>query len=159
MKSRNSEPLSSDQLYQYSLRLLAGRDYTVARIRGKLAAREPDCDVESVISRLQSEGWLNDKRYAVRFAESAIASGLYYGVRLRVEMRRRGFSADVITETLAPLLAENDEISEVRSAAERRNPGFSYSEASDRDKRRLIAFLQRRGYRLSAIMRALRTVE
>lgn len=159
MKSRNSEPLSPDQLYQYSMQLLTGRDYTVSRIKSKLAARGADGDVEVVISRLQCDGWLEDRRYAIRFAESAIASGRYYGARLRVEMRRRGFSADVITETLAPLLAENDEISEAKAAAERRCPGFSYSEASDRDKRRLVGFLQRRGYGLSAIMRALRTPE
>ncbi len=116
-------------------------------------------DLESAVHRLQSEGWLDDTRYAGRFAESALSSGRYYGARLRLEMRRRGFSADVVNEALAPLLAESDEISEVRSAAERRYPGFSYSAASDRDKRRVVSFLQRRGFGFSAIMRALRTEE
>ncbi len=160
LKSRNTEPLTPDQAYQYVLRLLTGRDYTAARIRQKLAAREiPEQDAEEVIVRLQCDGWLDDRRYAGRFAESALSSGRFYGVRLRMEMRRRGFSADVVSETLAPLLAESDEISEVKSAVERRYPGFSYSAASDRDKRRLIGFLQRRGYGLSAIMRALRLEE
>ena len=114
-------------------------------------------DIEAVITRLQREGWLDDVRYAERFAESALSSGRYYGARLRMEMRRRGFTADVIDATLVPLLAESDEISEARSAAERRYPGFSYSAASDRDKRRLVSFLQRRGFGFSAIMRALRS--
>ena len=160
LKSRNTEPLSLDRAYQYALRLLTGRDYSVARIRQKLAAREVvEQDLEAVILRLQCEGWLDDTRYAERFAEAALSSGRYYGVRLRLEMRRRGFTADVVNETLAPLLAESDEISEVRSAAERRYPGFSYSEASDRDKRRVVGFLQRRGFGFSAIMRALRAEE
>jgi regulatory protein len=160
LKSRNTEPLSLDRAYQYALRLLTGRDYSVARIRQKLAARDvAEQDIEAVILRLQSEGWLDDTRYAERFAESAFSSGRYYGVRLRLEMRRRGFTADVVNETLAPLLAESDEISEVRSAAERRYPGFSYSAASDRDKRRVVGFLQRRGFGFSAIMRALRAEE
>ncbi len=157
---KNTEPLSSDQLYQYALRLLTGRDYSVARIRRKLATREvAEDDTEAVILRLQREGWLDDRRYAERFAESALSSGRFYGARLRMEMRRRGFTADVVSETLAPLLAESDEISEVRSAAERRYPGFSYSAASDRDKRRVVGFLQRRGFGFSAIMRALRAEE
>ncbi|GAC1451480.1 MAG: regulatory protein RecX [Desulfuromonadaceae bacterium] len=152
--------MSSDQAYQYALRLLTGRDYTVARISRKLAAREvAEQDLEAVILCLQREGWLDDRRYAERFAESALSSGRYYGVRLRLEMRRRGFTPDVVNETLESLLAESDEISEVRSAAERRYPGFSYSAASDRDKRRLVGFLQRRGFGFSAIMRALRTEE
>jgi regulatory protein len=160
LKSKNTEPLSPDKVYQYTLRLLTGRDYSVLKIRQKLAQREiAEYDVDAVITRLQREGWLDDSRYAARFAEAAISSGRYYGVRLRMEMRRRGFSDDIVNETLAPLLAESDEISEVRSAAERRYPGFWYSAASDRDKRRVIGFLQRRGFRFSAIMQALREEE
>lgn len=160
MKSKNTEPLTPDQVYQYALRLLTGRDYSAARISQKLSAREVSWqDVDTVISRLQREGWLNDQRYAERFADSALSSGRFYGTRLRMEMRRRGFTAEVVNEALAPLLAERDEISEVRSAAERRSPGFSYSVASDQDKRRLIGFLQRRGFGFSAIMTALRTDE
>ncbi len=157
MKSRNTEPLSSGQAYQYALRLLTGRDYSVTGIRRKLAGRDvSEDDLDTVIHRLQSEGWLDDRRYAERFAAGALTSGRYYGVRLRSEMRRRGFTPEVVTETLASLLAEIDEISEVRSAAERRYPGFSFSEATDRDKRRIVGFLQRRGFGISAIMRALR---
>lgn len=157
---KDTEPLAPDKLYQYALRLLTGRDYAVARIRQKLAARAAaEQDVDAVIATLQREGWLDDARYAARFAEAAITSGRYYGVRLRMEMRRRGFTADVVNETVAPLLDESDEISEVRSAAERRYPGFCYSDASDRDKRRLVGFLQRRGFRFSAIMQALRAEE
>ncbi len=160
MKSRNTEPLTAERAYQYALRLLTGRDYTAARLKQKLVVREVSGqDCEDVILRLQREGWLDDVRYAGRFAESALSSGRYYGVRLRLEMRRRGFDSNVVDEALAPLLAESDEISEVRSAAERRYPGFSYSAATDRDKRRLVGFLQRRGFGFSAIMRALRTDE
>ena len=160
MISKNTEALKPEQIYSYTLRLLTGRDYSAARIRQKLATREvAEQDLDAVILRLQREGWLDDVRYAGRFAESALSSGRYYGARLRMEMRRRGFTADVIDETLVPLLAESDETSEARSAAERRYPGFSYSAASDRDKRRVISFLQRRGFGFSAIMRALRTDE
>jgi regulatory protein len=158
--SKNTELLSPDKLYQYALRLLTGRDYSVFKIRQKLAVRAVDeQDVDALLLRLQSEGWLDDERYAARFAESAISSGRYYGVRLRLEMRRRGFSADLVNETVSPLFAESDEISEVRSAAERRYPGFSYSAANDRDKRRVVGFLQRRGFRFSVIIQALKADE
>lgn len=157
---KSTEPLPPDKIYPYAVRLLTGRDYTVAGIRKKLAVRQvSEQDIDTTVHRLQREGWLDDGRFAVRFAESALSSGRYYGTRLRLEMRRRGFSTDVVNETLAPLLAEGDELSEVRSAAERRSPGFSYSAASDRDRRRMLGFLQRRGFGFSAIMRALRAEE
>ena len=157
---KDKEPLPHEKIYPYALRLLTGRDYTVAKLRQKISARGvAERDLEEVIVRLQREGWLDDKRYAERFAESALSSGRFYGARLRMEMRRKGFAADVVAEALAPLLAESDEISEARSAAERRYPGFSYSEASDRDRCRVVGFLQRRGYGFSAIMTALRTEE
>jgi len=157
---KDSDSLTADKAYQYALRLLTGRDYSVAGIRRKLAARDvAEDNLEAAILRLQSEGWLDDRRYAERFAESALSSGHYYGIRLRLEMRRRGFTPDVVDEVLAPLLAESDEISEVRTSIERRYPDFSYSAASDRDKRRVVGFLQRRGFRFSAIMRALRAEE
>ena len=157
---KNTEPLTPDKAYPYALRLLTGRDYTVTGIRKKMALRQiAEQDLDATIFRLQHEGWLDDHRFAARFAESALSSGRYYGTRLRLEMRRRGFSAEVVNETLAPLLSESDELSEVRAAAERRSPGFSYSAASDRDRRRMVGFLQRRGFGFSAIMRALRTEE
>ena len=160
LKSRNTEPLTPERAYQYALRLLTGRDYSVARISQKLALREvAGDDVEATILRLQHEGWLDDKRYAARFAEAALLSGRYYGARLRIEMRRRGFAPDVINDAIAPLLTEYNEASEARLAAERRYPGFSYSAASDRDKRRVVGFLQRRGFGFSAIMEALRAEE
>jgi len=155
---KNTEPFTPEQAYQYALRLLTGRDYSVAKIRQKLALRNvAEQDVDELIYRLQCEGWLDDRRFAARFADTAISSGRYFGVRLRLEMRRRGFTADIVNEAVLPLLTESNELSEVRSAAARRSPGFSYSEASDRDKRRMIGFLQRRGFGFSAIMRALQT--
>ena len=160
MRSKNTEPLPFDRIYPYALRLLTGRDYTTARIRQKLVAREvAEQDLDVVIIRLQREGWLDDRRYAERFAASALASGRYYGVRLRMEMRRRGFTPDVVDETVTPLLAGNDEVSEARSVLERRYPAFSYSTASERDKRRVIGFLQRRGFGLSVILKASRGVD
>jgi regulatory protein len=160
LKSKNTEPPAAAQLYQYALRLLTGRDYSTAVIRGKLAQKAAtEQDLEAVILRLEHEGWLNDRRYAERFAAAALSSGKYFGVRLRMEMRRKGFPAEIISETLAPLLEEYDELAEIRSVAERRYPGFSYSGADDRDKRRVTGFLRRRGFGFSTIMWALRSEE
>ena len=160
MKSRNSEPSSPERAYLYALRLLNARDYAVARLREKLLVRGfDDRDVEAALERMESEGWVNDRRYAERFAEAALASGRYYGPRLRQEMRRRGLAPEQLSEVLGRVLGERDETEEVRAIIERRFSGFSFSSASDREKRRTVGFLQRRGFSLSSIMRALRAAE
>jgi regulatory protein len=154
---KSSEPSTPERAYQYALRLLTARDYTEARLREKLCGRDfEDADVEAALGRMVTESWLDDRRYAERFAEGALASGRYYGPRLRMEMRRRGVPPEMVSEVLGRVLAERDEVEEVSTVIERRYSGFSFSTASDREKRRVVGYLQRRGYSLSAIMRALR---
>jgi regulatory protein len=118
-----------------------------------------EADAEVALGRLVSEGWVDDRRFAERFAESAIASSRYYGHRLRQEMRRRGLPPELVTEVLGRVLEDHDEAGEVCAIVDRRFSGFLFSIASDKEKRRTVGFLQRRGFSLSAIMRALRTTE
>ncbi len=157
LKSKNTELLTSGQVYQYALRLLTGRDYSVAGIRRKLAAREVATqDLDDAILRLQREGLLDDARYAERFAESALSSGRFYGARLRLEMRRRGFDAALVSTVLETIIFPSDEVADIAALVERRFHQFSFTSAAERDRRRVISFLLRRGFGISAVMRALR---
>ena len=157
---KNSDPSAPEKGYQYALRLLNARDYTEARLREKLHERGfEEADAETVLGRMVSEGWVNDRRFAERFVEAALASGRYYGPRLRQEMRRRGVPPELVSEVLGRVLVEHDEAEDVRAMVNRRFCGFSFATASDKEKRRTIGYLQRRGFSLSAIFRALRATE
>ena len=157
---KNSDPSSPDRAYQYSLRLLTARDYTEARLREKLRGKAfEEAAIETALQRLTSEGWVDDCRFAERFAESALASGRYYGTRLRQEMRRRGVPTEMIAGVLGRVMEEHDECEDMRAVFERRFSGFSFSTASDSEKRRALGFLQRRGFGFSAIMQILRSAE
>jgi regulatory protein len=157
---KNSDPSTPERAYQYALRLLTARDYTEARLREKLRGREfEEAHVEAALGRMVAEGWVDDRRFAERFVESALAAGRYYGPRLRQEMRRRGLLPDLVSEVLGRVLAERDEAEEVRAIVERRFSGFSFAAASDKEKRRAVGFLQRRGFGFTAIMSALRAKE
>lgn len=156
MKLRDTEPPTVEQAYQYALRLLGARDYTSLKLRQKLFARSIiESDVEVVIKRLNTEGWLNDNRFAERFTESVLLSGRFFGQRLQMELRRRGVSKELAAETAGRMQQEYDEIKEMRSVLERHYPGFSFDTATNREKRRVIAYLQRRGFSSSAIGEAL----
>jgi regulatory protein len=154
---KSSEPSSPERAFQDALALLAVRDYTTAKMKEKLATRGlNEAAVETAVVRLVSEGWLSDRRFAERFAETAVAGCRYFGPRLRLEMRRRGVPAELIDEVLGRLRLERNEQGDLRSVMERRYPGFSFVTATDREKRRVIAFLQRRGFGLGTIMKALK---
>ncbi|MSN26611.1 MAG: regulatory protein RecX [Geobacter sp.] len=160
MISKSTEPQTVESTYLYALRLLTGRDYTVVGMLRKFSARGvSESDAETVIARLQREGWLNDRRYAGRFAESALSNGRFFGPRLRQEMLRRGFDAGLVSDVLTGLTGDFDEGNEVRQVLERRYSGFCFSTATDRDKRKIIGYLQRRGFGLSAIMNALKAAK
>lgn len=160
LKSKSTEPKTAEQVYLYALRLLTARDYTAARLLAKLAVWSGELPLaEAVLSRLQDGGLVDDQRYAERFAESALASGRYVGSRLRIELRRRGVSAEVIEAALATVSAGFDEEAELRVALRKRYPGFVYAQSDDRQRRRVASFLQRRGYALALIMKVLRCPE
>ena len=157
MRLKSSEPSSPERAWQYALRLLAARDYTVARIKEKLRSRDfTDSDLNQAVERLEAEQWISDRRFAERFADSALASGRYVGPRLRMEMRRRGIPEELISDVIGRLSAEYNECTEVQAVLERRFPGFTFVTAGDKEKRRILGFLQRRGFGLSAIMRAIK---
>jgi regulatory protein len=158
LRSKSTEESSPERAWQYALRLLAARDYTVAGLSSKLVLKQfSKPDTEQAVSRLIKEGWLNDRRYAERFVESALASGRFYGQRLRLEMRRRGIPQELLDEVAGNALQDHDEEQDVRQALERRFPGFTYSASSDSEKRRVLGFLQRKGFGFSAVMRAMKS--
>lgn len=160
MISRSTKPQTAESVYPYALRLLAARDYSLARMRAKILAQGvAEDDAETVLDRLQREGWLNDRRYAERFAEIALTNGRFYGSRLKMEMRRRGLESELVDDVLSALQEEFDETSELEAMVRRHSPGFSFSSATDREKRRIIAYLQRRGFGLSTILKVLRSAE
>lgn len=157
-RSKRTEDASSEQLYAYGLRLLTGRDYAAGGLARKLSARSTDAAVVAgVIGRLTQEGWLDDRRFARNFAEQAQQTGRYVGIRLRQELRRRGVPVDLIQEVMENLPCEQGDEAQIRQLLMRKYPGIDLPPASDRERRRMISFLQRRGFGMAAVFRVVVT--
>jgi regulatory protein len=136
-----------------ALRLLARRDHSKAELQRKLIQRGFARPViESVISRLAEAGYLDDHRFARRWAESALESGRCVGSRLRLELRQRGVPTDIAEQTVSELASGFEEFPAARSLLERKFPGFDPAAADDREKRRIFGFLQRRGFPTATII-------
>lgn len=150
MRVQRSKSTASDgcrPAYPIALRLLTSRDYTVAAIVRKLLLRGCAAeDVQTTVSRLQQEGFLDDQRYAERFVASALNNGRYVGYRLKQELKRRGLAAELIERVLCDSRDEADEHELACRLVARRYASFIPATADDRERRRVAGFLQRRGF-------------
>jgi len=135
-----------------ALRFLARRDHSRAELRRKLVQKGFSHQMaESAIEYLADKGYLDDRRFAERWAASALESGRCYGPRLRSELRQRGVDPSVVSEVIAELTYGNDESKSLELLVSRKFPEFSPLTADEKSKRRLFAFLQRRGFPASSI--------
>jgi regulatory protein len=142
------------------LRVLTLRDHSEGELRRKLSGKgfeEPE--IEDGIRRVKELGYLDDLRFARSFASSALRNGRGVGPRLKLELARRGVAADIVGRVLGELAEEYSERELLAQMMERRYPGFDAATASDKEKRRIVGYLQRKGFSLSAIFRELKAHE
>jgi regulatory protein len=140
-----------------ALNLLSRRDHSEAELRKKLFPKGFSAEaLDEAMARLQSAGYLDDRRFARSFAESALRNGRGYGFRLRLELSRRGIADEIIEETLAALGDEYEEVTTLSELMARKFEGFDPHQADERQKRRVISYFQRRGFSLAAIVRVFR---
>jgi len=142
--------------FAYALGLLARRDRSMLEMERKLRDRSYPAGVcGEVIDCLTKSGYLDDRRFAERWAESAVRNGRGYGQRLRLELLRKGIDREIVTEVVAGVTAAYDELETLSGLVSGKFAGFDPETASDREKRRVVAYLQRRGFSMAAIFNLL----
>jgi regulatory protein len=147
-----SDGQSATETYQRALNLLARRDHSVAELGRKLIAKGfPPARVEEALETLVRQGYLDDRRFAERWAESALASGRFVGSRLLLELLRRGIDRETAREAVAAVGADQSERQLLATLAAKRFATFDPAHASLRERRRVYAFLARRGFSPAAI--------
>lgn len=138
--------------FDCSLRVLSLRDHSEWELRRKLKEKgyeQPG--VEESVARLKELGYLDDARFARGFASSAIRNGRGYGARLKLELARRGVAAGIVSEVLAEVGEEFSESRLLALVIARRYAGFDPETATEKEKRKVVGYLQRKGFSLSAI--------
>ncbi len=133
-----------------ALHALATRGVSKVEIEARLVARElPEDVVSEQIRTLERQGLIDDAELASNLVDKyVVRQGL--GRRAAAEkMRQRGISQSVIAEALEGISSE-DESSRLREVAEDRARALG-SLSPEVAKRRLVAYLQRRGYSGSEI--------
>lgn len=96
-------------------------------------------------------GYLDDARFARQWAEAAVRNGKGYGTRLRLELQRRGITAEIIEQVLAEIATDHTEPAIVKALLARKFAGFAFHQATLREQRRVLHYLQRRGFSTAVI--------
>jgi regulatory protein len=145
--------LTPPSAYNYALNLLAARPYATSALRRKLIQKEYlAADADDAIRRLVDNGLLNDAKYAEQYARSKILNAGASKRRLRQDLFRKGIKGDVATDAIAAVL-EQEEIDP--AAVIERVARKKLAQLGDLEpivvRRRLFAFLARRGYDVEEI--------
>lgn len=117
---------------------------------------EPAAHVTAAIERLTTMGALDDARFARQFIRSKMAGAGLSRRRLQSELWRRGVAREVIDAAISEVLVEDDvdEDAQIAQVAERKRRTLRSLDPAVA-RRRLYAFLARRGYDASAIRRVI----
>lgn len=95
---------------QAALRYLARRDRTEAQMRIHLTRLgQSSAQIGSVIKRLVERGYLNDERYALRWASERLAHRPMGRERLEAELIGQGLERDLVERTLDQIYGERSE--------------------------------------------------
>jgi regulatory protein len=125
--------------------LLSYRPRTEKEVRDRLARAEYDEDIiEEVIAKLYELDFLNDKAFAERFVENRMAARPVGRRALTWELRKKGLDAETVADAAASVDDETEREGALAAARSRagRLAGLDRREA----RRKLTAFLQRRGF-------------
>jgi regulatory protein len=147
--------LTPPTAYNYALNLLAARPYASRALHRKLIQKKYlAADADDVIRRLLDNGLLNDERFAEQYARSKMLSTGASKRRVTQDLYRKGIKGDIATSAIANVI-DQDEIDP--AVVIERVATKKLAQLGDLEpvvlRRRLFAFLARRGYDLDEIKR------
>lgn len=102
--------LDEEALFQYALKRLAARACSTGELREKLRSRaEQAGDVETVIARLKSLGYLDDRGFAEGYAAARLEDRKLGPRRVARDLRARRVAPSLAESTVRRIYADVDE--------------------------------------------------
>ena len=146
--------------YDRALNLLAARARASADLHRLLVSKgEPKDRVDAAIGRLEHAGFLDDSSFARQFTRSKVLDGGFSRCRVQLELEKRGVARDVAIQAIDAVFVEDgvNEAASIERIARKKLRTLINQDAPTR-KRRLYAFLARRGYHADDIGRVMRNL-
>ncbi len=145
------------QVREQALRWLDRRAYARGELNRRLQQKQFPADaIARVLDRLESAGVLNDEQFAHEWIRERTRAGQMGGRRVRMELRQKGVSDEVI-EKVWSVDGDADEELSCEDLAKRKWRSYRNVE-HDVAKRRLAGFLTRRGFDVDDVIRVVARV-
>jgi regulatory protein len=136
-----------------ALRYLQGRPRTAREVARHLDDKGHDPEaVQAVLADLQTQGVVDDRRFAAWYVEARLGHRPTGRVRLVQEMTERGIERGIAEGATETQLDEDTEWRLARRAAARRHASLR-GLPPDKAKRRLASFLAGRGFPMEIVRR------
>ena len=135
-----------------ALRLLTDMDRTEEQLRTKLKQKGyPDEIVEQAIDYVKSFGYINDSNYARRFVESRKSSKSRK--EIYAALIQKGLCKEYVEEALSSCYGCDDELQTIQGLVVKKH--FSPEHSSEEEKKKLIAYLVRKGFSYESVRKVL----
>jgi regulatory protein len=160
LRTRVEDEAQALRVHDRALDLLAFRARAARELRLALIRKgEPAPYVDRAIARLASLGLVDDAAFARQFTRARIAGPGFSRRRLQSELARRGVARDVADAAIAESIAEDGiDMDDTLERIARRKLRTMRSLSAPARRRRLYAFLARRGHDADAIRRVLERI-
>lgn len=156
MRGKRNNQVAPKDPWALTLRMLGRRDYSIAELSQRLERKGVERgQVREMVARCLDYGYLDDARYAAQRARSLMRQGRAVGRRVMADLRQKGIDEATAESALEQARREQSDTEVLDQLLERRFPGFDFTNASEREQRRVIHFLQRRGFPLGCIFEKL----
>jgi regulatory protein len=154
---RASDPQAQLQdALDLSFTFLGHRDRTVAEVRRHLERKRVEpAGIDGAIAELRRHGYLDDDRFARRFAEDRRRLDAWGAERIERRLVALGVEAEVAAAAAAEG-AGHDELGAAVALLRRR---LQTAPRTDRERERALGMLVRRGYELELAYDAVRALE
>lgn len=159
MHSKKSRPIESEEeLYDYAVRSLGRRMRTVAELKRLMRLRTPQEEqgtawIESVVTRLKDQKYLNDTQYAAQFTRMRQENQHFGKRRVQQDLMVKGVHADIIAKTLDTSYGDLNEEELARQYIARKRITKPQDE---KQSARVVRRMVRAGYSTSVIFRVLK---
>ena len=122
----------------------------IDKLKGKKLSNET---ITAAIAHFEKLDYINDRRFAKMWAASRLARN---GInRIRLELKQKGITEEIIQETIGNIPEDYSEIETVLTVAKKQLRKYERLD-SEKQKRRLYEYLVRRGFRQNTAQKALR---
>lgn len=142
------------QAKEKAMDCLSAAAQTSGMLREKLRRRYSEEAVEVAVCRMEELGLINDLDYSRRFAADAVNLRYYPKRRIAAELQRKGVSEEILSKVLAEITEET----EIKTACRLLEKQYREKLCGRRERDKVKAALQRRGFGCETIRAAVNLV-